>query len=453
MNDTARRPVRRVSELCRELKRTLADDFEDCWVEGELSGLRPHASGHWYFTLKDGEAQLKAAMFARDNRRIRFAPRDGDQVLVRGRVDLYEPRGDLQLIVSHMEPRGQGALLAEFERLKARLAAEGLFAPERKRPLPFLPRRIGIVTSESGAALHDMLSVLGQRDPGLSITIAPARVQGAGAAASIAAALELLGAHGQVEVILCGRGGGSLEDLWAFNEEAVVRALAACPVPVISCVGHETDITLADFAADVRAPTPTAAAEMVVPDRAGLVVELTDLSERLDHAFRRATRLRRERVELLRARLLSPQRRLDRDQQRLDDLRERLQHAATRRLHDRSRRVENLGLRLGAQGPGRRILSEQQRSAALSSRLLPALLRTMGKRRASSEALRRQLLTLGPLASLERGYAIVRDQGGAVVRNASDLGVGQRIEVVLHRGSAIAEVQSVEPLSRLGEAP
>lgn len=447
------RAVRTVSELAHALRITLTDGFSSCWVEGELSGFKAHGSGHWYFSLKDDRAQVRAAMFARDNRRVRFAPKDGDRVLIRGRVDLYEPRGDLQIIVEHIEPRGQGALLAEFERLKTRLQAEGLFDPAKKRALPPVPRRVGIVTSESGAALHDMLRVLRRRDPWLQIVVAPARVQGAGAKESIAAALALLATHGAVEVILCGRGGGSLEDLWAFNEEAVVRAIASCPIPVVSCVGHETDITLADFAADLRAPTPSAAAEMVVPELAALLAELGDLGDRLGYAVRGRLTRERQRVDGLERRLIGPRRRIEVDQQRLDDLRSRLDGAVKGRLTARSQRFQGWSARLHAANPERRLLIERKRLGPLRGRLLPSLVRDLRARRQAVEALRRQLLQLGPLQSLERGFALPLDERGRIPRDAAEVAVGSALWVQLARGRVQTRVEAIDPLRTLGDAP
>ncbi|MFW5824439.1 MAG: exodeoxyribonuclease VII large subunit, partial [Marinobacter sp.] len=256
-----------VSELARQVRHLLESSFMQVWVEGELSSLSRPSSGHWYFSLKDQRAQVRCAMFRGFNQRVRPLPKEGDQVRIRGRVSLYESRGDFQIIVEHMEPAGLGALQQAFDALKARLQAEGLFAPERKKPLPAMPRHIGVVTSPTGAAIHDILIVLGRRCPGIPVTLYPTPVQGQTATASIVAAIQRAVRHGQADVLIIGRGGGSLEDLWCFNEEAVARAIAACPIPTVSAVGHEVDVTIADFVADLRAPTPSAAAEKISPDQ------------------------------------------------------------------------------------------------------------------------------------------------------------------------------------------
>ena len=392
------REVQTVSQLARRIRGVLEASFERVWVRGEISNLRRYGSGHWYFTLKDEAGQLSAAMFARDNRRVRFGPKDGDEVLVEGRVDLYAQRGNLQVIASWMEPLGAGRLQARFEELKARLQAEGLFDADRKKALPRVPRRIGIVTSEQAAALQDMLRTLARLDPTLCIMIAPARVQGREAAGEIAAALELLDRRSDVEVILCGRGGGSMEDLWAFNEEVVARAIAACSTPVISGVGHETDLTIADFVADARAATPTAAAELAVAPRAELEAAIEDLRRRLDVALRRSQVQRRQRLERLTRRLPTPRRRLDAAGQRLDDAAERLQRAAL------------AGLTL---------------------------------RRSRLEAGRRALRVLGPLESLGRGYAIASSPTGAVLRDAARVDLGESVRVRLNRGALECTVDTV----------
>jgi len=389
-----------VTQLARRVRGVLEGSFDRVWVKGEISNFRRFNSGHWYFTLKDSGAQLKAAMFGRDNRYVRFEPRDGDEVIVQGRIDLYDRRGDLQVVASWMEPVGAGRLQKQLKELEAKLRAEGLFDPARKQPLPRVPRRIGIVTSRQAAALQDMLRILAERDPTLSITIAPCRVQGAEAGPEVAAALRLLARHGDVEVILCGRGGGSLEDLWAFNTEVVVRAIADCPIPVVTGIGHEIDTTLADLAADARAPTPTGAAEMACLARADLEAGVDGLKRRLADAVRRALDRRARRAADLETRLPTPARRLDAAGQRLDDARGRLARAASNTL---IRRRDRLG------------------------------------------AARRALDVLGPMQSLERGYAIVtRGEGGApVVREAAQVVPGDPVRVRLFRGALECTVDSV----------
>ncbi len=403
------RDVQTVSQLARRIRGALDASFGRVWVRGEISNLRRYGSGHWYFTLKDDHGQLQAAMFARENQRLRFRPQDGDEVLVEGRVDLYARRGDLQVVCGWMEPLGAGRLQARFEALKARLQQEGLFDASRKRPLPRVPRRIGIVTSPQAAALQDMLRTLDRLDPTLSITVAATRVQGEGAGRQIAAALELLERSSDVEVILCGRGGGSLEDLWAFNEEVVARAIAACRIPVISGVGHETDFVIADFVADARAATPTAAAELAVPPRAELEAGVADLRRRLEAAWQRGRSQRRRRLDGLSRRLPTPRRRLDAAAQRLDESRERLERATLAQL-----RV----------------------------------------RRARLEAGRRALRALGPLESLGRGYAIA-SRGRSVLRDADEVERGDSVRVRLNRGALQCTVDQVslsEELDLLGRS-
>src|SRR5690554_6054855 len=286
-----------VSELNRQARHLLESSFMQAWVEGELTGLSRPSSGHWYFSLKDQRAQVRCAMFRGFNQRLRQLPKEGDLVRVRGKVSLYEARGDYQLIVEHLEPAGLGALQQAFEALKARLYAEGLFAAERKKPVPETPRHIGVVTSPTGAAIHDILTVLQRRCPNIPMTLYPTAVQGQAATAEIVAAIQRAVHHGQADVLIIGRGGGSLEDLWCFNEEAVARAIAACPIPTVSAVGHEVDVTIADFVADLRAPTPSAAAEKVSPDQSAWLGRLEEIRLRLTQGMTRQLRLRQAHLE------------------------------------------------------------------------------------------------------------------------------------------------------------
>src|SRR5271155_4049554 len=296
MDLAANRDVYSVSRLNREVRVLLERGFGSLWLEAEISNLAKPSSGHWYFSLKDATAQVRCCMFRQRNMLCAFAARDGQKVLVRARIGLYEQRGEYQLVIDHMEDAGLGALKRQFEELSARLAAEGLFAPERKRPLPVLPKRIGVITSPSGAAVRDILHVLARRFAAVPVLIYPVAVQGAAAAAEIVAALSLAGRRAECDVLILARGGGSLEDLWAFNDEALARAIAACPVPVVSGIGHEVDFTIADFAADVRAATPSAAAEIVVPDGAEWAASLRRMGERLQRALRHRLDAQRERL-------------------------------------------------------------------------------------------------------------------------------------------------------------
>ena len=443
-----------VSELSARVRNALYERVGRVVVFGEISNFKAYgAGGNWYFTLKDAGAQLKAVMFSRDRRFLRYRPKDGDEILVRGRIDLYAPRGDVQVIVDRMEPLGAGRLQEQFEKLKKRLASEGLFSPERKRLIPRVPRRIGIVTSPQAAALQDILRTLRLRDPTLSVTLSPARVQGEGAAREIAEAIDLLNRLGLVEVILLARGGGSLEDLWSFNEEVVARAVARSRIPIICGVGHETDVTIADFVADLRAPTPPGAAERAVPIRRDLEAALQDLRGRLVGATGRGLARRNQRIEELRQRLLSPQRRLELASQRLDEARGRLERAATTGLALRRERLDGARQRLQARSPDRDVARARERLGAARERLAHAALVELRGRRASLEGARRQLSLVGPLQSLERGYALAVADSGALLRRADDVQPGDAVTVRLHEGAldcTVNEVRMTDALDLLG---
>ena len=334
-----------VSLLTQAIKDHLEARFHSLWVEGEISNFRVPSSGHFYFTLKDESAQIRAVMFRSRNLTLPFLPEDGLQVICRANLSVYPPRGDVQLIVESMEPKGQGALQLAFEALKRRLAEKGLFAAERKRPLPFLPRVVGIVTSPTGAALRDMLKVLWRRFPNLEIRFCPVRVQGDRAKHEIAEAIRTLNLDGMSDVIMVARGGGSLEDLWAFNEEDVALAIAESRIPIVSAVGHEVDFTIADFVADVRAPTPSAGAEMIVPEKATLLQGLSAVENRLWRASGRGLENRREGLSRLSRRLPVPGRRVQDGYLRLDELSERLQGAVRRGHHASAIRLDNMRTR------------------------------------------------------------------------------------------------------------
>jgi len=392
-----------VRELTASLKAILEREFGLLWVEGEVSTLRQPRSGHIYFTLKDEQAQLRAVLFRRDASRLRFALEQGMQVLVLGEVTVYEAAGEYQIIARRVEPRGLGALQAAFEQLKRRLDAEGLFDPARKRPIPFLPRRIGVVTSPTGAAIRDILRVIEQRFPSVYLLVAPVRVQGEGAAAEIAAAIDLLnGQRPPLDVLIVGRGGGSMEDLWAFNEEVVARAVARSGVPVISAVGHEIDTTICDLVADLRAATPSNAAEQVVQRREELAGRLRRLAGHLQQAMRAGMAERRARLATRAATLArqAPEARLRRLQQRVDELDLRLASALRGRLERAARRLD----------------------------------RAAGR-----------LVALGPLAVLERGYSLtVRSATGQVVTDAEQLAPGERVRTRLASGSFESIVDRIE---------
>ena len=439
----SQRAVLTVSQLTDQLRATVEERFPAVWVEGEISNFRLYGSGHAYFTLKDETAQVRAALFRNRIRRIRFEPGDGQHVLAFGSLEVYAARGEYQLVVELLEPRGLGALQLAFEQLKTRLAAEGLFAESRKRALPRFPRRIGIVTSPTGAAVRDILRIIGRRFEGLSIVIAPARVQGDGAAAEIAAGIADLNALGGVDVIIVGRGGGSLEDLWAFNEETVARAIAGSKVPTISAVGHEVDITIADFVADVRAATPSAAAELVVREKHALVDGLVDLRGRLEGAMRRRLARERERAASLGGRrvLTDPARPLRDLERRVDDAIRRLRQAAATVLRRGTHRVEiaTTGLRAGS--PFVRLAGDRHRLQRLEGRFDAATARTLARSQHRLGALVGRLDSLSPLAVLGRGYSLARRPSGEIVRDAGELAAGDALEVLLGRGSLDCRVE------------
>lgn len=436
------RTVYAVSELADILRGLIEDSLPSVWVSGEISNFSRPASGHWYFTLKDDRAQLRCAMFKNVNYYVRPQPKDGDAVLVRAKVGIYPARGELQLIVEHLEAAGTGALLRAFEQLKAKLAAEGLFDAALKRPLPKLPRRIGIITSGTGAALQDILNALRRRWPLAEVALYPVPVQGKEAPPAIIRALRELPTRAPVDVILLARGGGSLEDLWAFNDEGVARAIRACPVPVVSGVGHEIDFTIADFAADVRAATPTAAAELATPDIGERYAQVDTLDIALITLTRRRLLALRERLMQLSARVqtLHPGRRLHERAQRLDELDERLRHAMRGRLAAKRDALLRAGRRFDTAAPLPKLMARRERVAMLASRLRLQgrnLLTDRSSRLRQAEAL---LNSLNPSAVLERGYALALSADGRVLRDAAAVVAGERVTIRLGRGGFDADV-------------
>ncbi|MGH8220357.1 MAG: exodeoxyribonuclease VII large subunit [Steroidobacteraceae bacterium] len=437
------RVVYSVSRLNREVRLLLDQRMSVLWVEGEISNLSQPSSGHWYFSLKDRVAQVRCAMFRQRNSGVDFAPRSGQQVLARGRVSLYEPRGDFQLIVEHLEEAGIGRLQRELERLKAKLAAEGLFDAALKRPLPRFPRRIGVITSPTGAALRDILHILRRRYPSAHVLVYPALVQGAAAAPSIIEALALASTRLECDVLIVARGGGSLEDLWAFNDERVARAIRAASIPVIAGIGHEIDFTLADFAADARAPTPSGAAELATPDRLAVLQALAKTADRLHNACSRELRALAARVAAAAAclKIAHPGARLQQQVQRLDDLEQRLAGATRSRLHrDRHRLSETFALFV-RRSPEHRVRESRERHAALEVRLRHANQRLMSKAENRLGLAQRALDAVSPLKTLERGYAIVACAAdGAVLTQADSVGLGEEIEARLAHGRVRARV-------------
>ncbi len=431
------------SRLNREARTLLERGLPALWLEGEISNLSRPSSGHWYFSLKDEAAQLRCAMFRQRNILTRFTPRDGSHVLVRGRVSLYEQRGDYQFIADYMEEAGEGALRQRFELLKVKLAAQGLFAPEHKRPLPRLPRRIGVITSPTGAALRDVLHILRRRFCAIPVLLYPVQVQGEVAAAQIARTIRRASARAECDVLILVRGGGSLEDLWAFNEESVARAIYDSAIPVVTGIGHEVDFTIADFVADVRAPTPSGAAELVAPDSSEWLRNVLRLTGRLAVALSRKLRTQQDRAAWLARRLqqLHPGVELRQRAQRLDDLEQRLIRCVRADLNARSRTLVQLAAELRQHSPALRVANARRRldsARASIETITRARVEQLGRRLAVAA---RTLDAVSPLATLERGYAIVTDSKGTVITNAQDVRAGQLIDARLTQGSIRARVE------------
>ncbi|TLY35826.1 MAG: exodeoxyribonuclease VII large subunit [Nitrospirae bacterium] len=448
------RAVLTVSALNAILRAHLEPAFAGVWVEGELSNLRTPSSGHSYFTLKDAASQLKVVVFRSVARTLKFALKDGACLICRGRVTVYEPKGEYQLVVEYAEPKGIGALQLAFEQLKERLTAEGLFDPKRKRALPLFPRRIGVVTSSTGAAFRDIVQVVHKRFPNVEILLNPVAVQGPEAAGEIARAIRELNDIDGVDVLIVGRGGGSLEDLWPFNEEGVARAIVLSRIPVVSAVGHETDYTIADFVADVRAPTPSAAAELVVRDRQDLLKRLQGFWNRAVQAVRVRIRDCRARVESERRALLGPAARIQRAMQRRDDLEIRLRKAWTARIGEGRTALQALRHDLLLKNPLQRIRQALAMLPHLHSRLRQQMQVILELCRRSLQESMVGLHSRSPLAVLARGYSITRRWPDMMlVRRASDVAEGEAVHVRLSAGELICEVRRVteEPLIRRTE--
>ena len=440
------RPTRRiwpVRELVSHVRELVEGRFGDLWVEGEISNLRPAPSGHLYFTLKDADAQLPVVLFRRQAILLRFRPEDGLHVLARGRVSVYDQRGQMQLVAETMEPVGAGSLQLAFEQLKQKLKAEGLFEADRKRPLPAFPRTVGIVTSPSGAVIRDFLNIVGRRHSGLNVLLCAAAVQGDSAVAEVESALKCLNSSGLVDVIVIARGGGSLEDLAAFNSERVARAIAASKLPVVSAIGHETDFTIADFVADLRAPTPSAAAELITEAQHRIAEHLSNISARLGRATRfqllqaqqRLSRLPLSRAE---ARITTILHRLE---QLLDDVSQGLAGALTTSLRHRRRHLNELSATVLRHDPRQRLAHARQQFAAGAARLERAMERTLHQERARLQALDARLNSLSPLAVLDRGYALVLDERGALIRSARRVIPGERVFTRMSDGAFTSRVE------------
>jgi exodeoxyribonuclease VII large subunit len=434
-----------VSRLNSAVRILLEQEMGLVWLVGELSNLVLHSSGHWYFSLKDSAAQVRGAMFRGSNRRVSFRPQEGQQVLVQARLSLYEPRGEYQLIIETMRPAGEGQLQLQLEQLKQRLHAEGLFASERKRPLPQQPRQIGLITSPTGAAIHDMLTVLKRRAPGIPVVLYPAQVQGAQAAEQLIAALNLANRRDECDVLIIGRGGGASEDLWCFNDERLVRAIASSLLPIISAVGHESDITLSDFAADVRAATPSAAAELVSPDQASQRQRLQMLLMRLNRASQHSLTAASHRLTMVQKSLhhQHPERRLQQQQQRLDELQGRLRLVMQQRLSGSERQLERLAHRLQPHAPHLWLREARQRLQQYQQRLHQYWQQRLDQQRHRHGLLLTRLDAMSPLATLARGYSITQNEQGQVLRSVNQASTGQTLTTRLGDGELRVQVTEI----------
>ena len=444
MDPLAQRKIYTVSEITSEIKHSL-DEFGIVWIQGEISNCKHHSSGHLYFSLKDSHAQLKAACFRNNNRYLKFRPEDGMEVIARGRLSVYEPRGDYQIIVEFMEPVGLGSLQMAFEQLKEKLKKEGLFEDVHKVPLPLLPRKVGIVTSPTGAAIRDMLRILKRRNASLNVLIYPAKVQGEGSAEEIAAGIRYLNSHSDVDVIIIGRGGGSIEDLWAFNEEVVARAVYESDLPLISAVGHEVDYTISDFVADLRAPTPSAAAEMVSGARDDLLAGVRSLQGRLNQAVRRGIEKRRlylERLAHNRAFTVAPNKVRDL-QQRFDETTLRLSQIVRQYVMDLHHQDHMLSTRLKKVNLHRFIRHKREILEGRHQSLLSGIRTALQRGRVRFEIAVGKMDSLSPLAILNRGFSLCRDEQGAVIKSSADVSRGDKVRVTLASGELGCRVERI----------
>lgn len=431
-----------VSRLNSEVRLTLELQFQTLWLQGEVSNFVAAASGHWYFSLKDSAAQVKCAMFKMANRNSSFRPQNGQQVLIRARISVYEPRGEYQLLAEFIESAGAGLLKQQFEQLKAKLQAEGLFDQAGKKTLPAQVQRVGVITSPTGAAVRDIVTVLKRRAPGIEVIIYPSQVQGDTAAAQLRNMLSTAIRRNEVDVLIIGRGGGSLEDLWCFNDEALCRAVAACPIPIVSAVGHEIDFALTDFVADMRAPTPSAAAELVSPDQSHLLERIMRLRSALIQAQRARMQYAAPKLLNLSQRLLAlhPKRRLQQQQQRLDELQLRLSGTIKRSVQNAQQQQQYLDKSLRQLSPVKTLLQHTQHITQLERRLINAQQLQLKQSKQQLAQLSSQLHTVSPLATLARGYSITFDEKQQVVTNSNQLKAGDKVAIKLAEGGFEAEV-------------
>jgi exodeoxyribonuclease VII large subunit len=439
-----------VSRLNQTVRLLLEQEMGQVWISGEISNFSQPSSGHWYFTLKDDNAQVRCAMFRNSNRRVTFRPQHGQQVLVRANITLYEPRGDYQIIVESMQPAGEGLLQQKYEQLKAQLTAEGLFDQQFKQPLPTPAHCVGVITSKTGAALHDILHILKRRDPSLPVVIYPTQVQGEDAPAQIVRAIELANQREECDVLIVGRGGGSLEDLWSFNDERVARAIFASRIPVVSAVGHETDVTIADFVADLRAPTPSAAAEMVSRNQLELLRQVQSARQRLEMAMDYFIANRNRRFSLLQYRLQQqhPQLRLARQQTVLDRLRQRMNFALDNQLKRSTQRQQRSVQRLNQQNPQPRIYRAQTRIQQLEYRLAQTLRAQLSTTRERFGNAVTHLEAVSPLSTLARGYSVTTAADGKLVKQTKQLKAGDTLTTRLEDGVVESEVTKVTAVKK-----
>ena len=436
-----------VSRLNTTVRQLLEKEMGLVWISAEISNFTQPASGHWYFTLKDDGAQVRCAMFRNSNRRVTFRPQHGQQVLVRASITLYEPRGDYQLIAESMHPAGEGLLQQQFELLKAKLSTEGLFDPQHKQPLPEPARQVGVITSATGAALHDVLRVLHRRDPSLPVVIYPTVVQGVDAPAAIVRAIEVANLRNECDVLIVGRGGGSLEDLWSFNDERVARAIFASRIPIVSAVGHETDVTIADFVADLRAPTPSAAAEIVSRNQLELLRQLQSQQQRLEMAMDYYLARQQRLYSRLEYRLQQqhPQLRLARQQTALFRLQQRLGDAMETRLRLATRQQDRLQHRLSAQQPQQRLFEAQKQLQSWHYRLQQSMTTQLSSGKQQFGQLVAQLEGVSPLATLARGFSVTTDTTGQVVKKTAQLQSGDLLRTRLDDGWVESQVTQLLP--------
>ncbi len=435
-----------VSELNARIRELLSAAFTNIWIEGEISNFREAQSGHLYFTLKDQNAQVRCVCFRQNAMRLRFRPEDGLHMRIRGSISVYDLRGEYQIYVDHIEPVGLGALQLAFEQLKKKLEAEGLFDPARKRPLPMLPRRIGVITSPAAAALRDILRILKRRFPNARVLLYPVKVQGDGAAEEIVKAFQFFTARNAADVVILARGGGSIEDLWPFNEEKVARAIAACTIPVVSAVGHETDFTIADFVADVRASTPSAAAEIVIRERESFDKHIVELHRKLSDAIRYLILDQRHRLQTLMAdrAFRRPEDLLREYRQRTDELSQRMAESLRGRLELLRTRFTDARARMASFDLRARLETMRLRTEHRAGELRLRIERMLVAKRKQFERLMLQLDERSPLKVLDRGYAIIYDSAGNPVRAASDVAVGDEVNMRLSRGRLWAEIKRRE---------